>query len=428
MTAFPGGVLEDDSYFYAQIAYNIGTTGVSTFDLMNVTSGYHFLWCWVLSGVTWMLKYVTTDKMVHLFMYIYIYVLFLLFIVKNNFSSTWQRVFALILLSVPPFLMESAMMSFMLIVLVMNRNNNRIIAHSIAFLLPFVRIDAFIIIILLYYFNRKDSKEWKYVLLSAGIGAVLQIVVMRVFYGEYMSISGFLKTENLSIVDNLWNNILHNIKFILLLTGLLLTSYLGKKRPGELHVQRLMVASVLYLIIMLFLNQGVRGWYFFLPIVTIIMNLFYQMDESAKLKYSIITVICLFVIYERIENFYTYASDIQYNREFVEKIREYVPYGEAVFQIDGSGFIGYHSLRKIVNGDGLVNSYDYARMKSSKMLNTYLERNNINYLITNTPLVNENVVNYAGLIVNLADVKINVERKKPINHYYSHFTLWKINQ
>lgn len=43
-SAFPSLIIEDDGFFYAEIARNISALGVSTFDGLHETSGYHLLW------------------------------------------------------------------------------------------------------------------------------------------------------------------------------------------------------------------------------------------------------------------------------------------------------------------------------------------------------------------------------------------------
>jgi hypothetical protein len=39
----------------------------------------------------------------------------------------------------------------------------------------------------------------------------------------------------------------------------------------------------------------------------------------------------------------------------------YVAKDALIYQVDGSGYIGFMSQRHIVNGDGLVNTHDYAK-------------------------------------------------------------------
>ena len=66
IAGFPYGLMEDDSYFYAQIAYNIGTTGRSTLDGIYPTDGYHLLWGGMLAALAWATNLVTDSKDAHL--------------------------------------------------------------------------------------------------------------------------------------------------------------------------------------------------------------------------------------------------------------------------------------------------------------------------------------------------------------------------
>ena len=52
----PNLFLEDDAYFYLQIAWNIGTGHGSTFDGISTTNGYHLLWMGVLAAAAWVVS------------------------------------------------------------------------------------------------------------------------------------------------------------------------------------------------------------------------------------------------------------------------------------------------------------------------------------------------------------------------------------
>src|SRR6267154_3387071 len=70
MRAAPVISIEDDGFFYAKIAYNIATGHGSTFDGLNVTSGYHLLWAFVLAACSKVLAIFTLDRSYHLAIYV----------------------------------------------------------------------------------------------------------------------------------------------------------------------------------------------------------------------------------------------------------------------------------------------------------------------------------------------------------------------
>jgi hypothetical protein len=93
---------------------------------------------------------------------------------------------------------------------------------------------------------------------------------------------------------------------------------------------------------------------------------------------------------------------------FVAKVEDLVPPGELVYEIDASGFPGFWSRRGIVNGDGLVNSYEYARRLTSNQLNGYLEEQGICYVIVTGRVVSQEVgqlLDFHGLRLQTSDLR-----------------------
>jgi len=74
-----------------------------------------------------------------------------------------------------------------------------------------------------------------------------------------------------------------------------------------------------------------------------------------------------------------YNHDSAY--EFSKKVNALVKEDETIFQIDYSGLISFFSDRKIVNGDGLINSYDYYEILKQGRLFNYLDELNPEYFI-----------------------------------------------
>ena len=66
LRAYPNGVIDDDGYLYAQIAYNLGERSQSSFDGIHTTSGYHLFWGLTLGGVSKAVSVLTPVKDVHL--------------------------------------------------------------------------------------------------------------------------------------------------------------------------------------------------------------------------------------------------------------------------------------------------------------------------------------------------------------------------
>jgi hypothetical protein len=92
-------------------------------------------------------------------------------------------------------------------------------------------------------------------------------------------------------------------------------------------------------------------------------------------------------------------------RDFVDRIKEHVPPGGRIYQLDGSGFTGYFSERVVVNGDGLVNTYDYARRLRAGRLAGFLDEQHICYLVLNRRPEGGRLVDFAGLRVEANEVE-----------------------
>ena len=81
-----------------------------------------------------------------------------------------------------------------------------------------------------------------------------------------------------------------------------------------------------------------------------------------------------------------------------------MPDHERIYQIDGSGFTGYFSDRSLMNGDGLMNSYEYARRLADGTLAGILNEQGVCYIITNTAPASDALVDVGGLVVTRDDV------------------------
>ena len=84
---YPLSFMADDSYFYSQIAYNIGVNKFSSFDGLNLTSGYHILWMLIISLISFMMSFFTDVKETHLIAHkcLFYYIVFLFKILFQNF-------------------------------------------------------------------------------------------------------------------------------------------------------------------------------------------------------------------------------------------------------------------------------------------------------------------------------------------------------
>ena len=102
-----------------------------------------------------------------------------------------------------------------------------------------------------------------------------------------------------------------------------------------------------------------------------------------------------------------YKVDRAYSQEFINKLNNITKLDQSIiYQIDGSGFVGYFSESPLVNGDGLTNSYQYIKNKHNYRLDNYLKESNICFIVINTNKNSNNkyLIDYFGLKILRSEV------------------------
>ena len=116
-------------------------------------------------------------------------------------------------------------------------------------------------------------------------------------------------------------------------------------------------------------------------------------------------------------------------RAFVDSLGRYVPAGAPIFMVDGSGYVGWSASRQIVDGDGLVNSHDYARRLVGGDLDGYLTQSKIRYFLTNTRAADApTLIDVGGLVVRRADAVLLAEKRGGNRYFYTQLRLWELKE
>jgi hypothetical protein len=96
----------------------------------------------------------------------------------------------------------------------------------------------------------------------------------------------------------------------------------------------------------------------------------------------------------------------------VPEHRSRVPPGSRIYTWDNPGCLGFFSGLRVVDGDALVNDYDYARRLRDGTLQGYLEENLICHVVV-ADAYDDPVLDVAGLTLRRADVEpLYVIRRK----------------
>jgi hypothetical protein len=129
-----------------------------------------------------------------------------------------------------------------------------------------------------------------------------------------------------------------------------------------------------------------------------------------------------FLILLLIGKFYNSIKYYDYRTNYINEIKQienYIPKNSKIYQYDLAGHLGFYSKIQVINGDGRVNSFEYARDLLNKNLSNYLIDHKICYL-TNifTQKLNGKkvIINQSGLLVTFEDVDL-IKKFKNFNIY-----------
>lgn len=431
------GFAEDDSWFYAQIAYQWPRVGFPSFDGVHPTSGFHLLWGGLLSTISWILSLFTGDKHIHAVAFTSMYLMLVGMVAyQASRDAAWRaRSFCalFVFLTLGAFLMETALLTLSLLLL-----GRRLLAFpeeraasraglsvaALGVLTVLCRLDALVIVLVWALWGRRAA--WSRPLAAGALlGVALQLAGMQWLFGEWFSVSSGLKAAQAAQGNG---GFLHGG----LKGGIALRAALGAVLAGGAWLtvrglsgrQRLVKGGALLGVVTFSLGHLVlsdmRSWYF-LPLYGLCWWTASRKNDtgSARRFSSHFTLLCS-VIALTLVGYKAYRlvqTDTKTKQAwvFIDKLRHHVPHEEKIFEIDASGFPGYFSERAVINGDGLVNTYDYARRLTTDQLAGYLQEEGICWVIMTGRMAPQNsslLLAYHGLQVEKAHAEPIYPRTK----------------
>lgn len=429
INGFPYGLTYDDAYFYAQIAYNLGEHGRSSFDRIHTTSGYHLLWGGLLGLVSAAVALVSDDKLVHLFAFQAVFVGLALSMARAFHARLLERACALLFVLMGTLLMETLLLSTLLLVVARaeadasdERRAWPRVALASAFLVPLARIDA-ALILLVHAALRAADGEWRRALQLAGslaLGVLCQLGLMLALFGEPFSVSSMLKAGSADPLGGglrasflgpegfALGYVMRSLLFLGLSAAVLGLAVAERGSRVNRRLFSLCLGAVLF-------SGGHMAaqlvpFWCYLPAYLILFYSLSRLELQARpwllarrALYAGIAILGVAFVGHKLQQFRSGREVVRGARDFVERVELHVPRGGRIYQIDGSGFTGYFARRAVVNGDGLVNSYEYARRMRAGRLAGYLDEQGICYLITNRALQGGTLVDFGGLRVRAAE-------------------------
>ena len=440
---FPGFFVEDDTFFYAQVAYNIGVNGISSFDGINTTDGYHLIWCWLLSALALITNIFTSDKTIHFMVFLSFYhylVIWLAVMVSKNIP---QIIISFIILIVTAYLMEDILLSIvMLFALKKIYDSGYDIYFLLAlFIIPLVRIDGIILTgTFLFFFYLKDLRKMLISLSVLACGVLTQFLTNKLVFGSFFSVSSLVKlSKRGDMADNFFNlqsimsfSSILTLSLFAISTAVLFFAYKRKQFDREKirYYSVIIIALLFYIFYVYAATPSARQWY--LTIIKVISlyilfnNLSYLNILRKRLFWYIIMVmimISFFALY--ISKSKYYSHDNEYTWQFISQVRKKVPEDEKIFQVDASGITGYFTRRTIINGDGLMNSHTYFEHLKNRTLSDYIEQNNINYIITNREPEGNIALGWKDLRIHKDSAHLLIRPDRELHYDFNRYRLYK---
>jgi hypothetical protein len=441
ITRLPPAAIDDDGYFYATIAYHAGVDGLFSFDGIHPTDGFHLLWGYLLAGGSFLLSWITTARGPHLYLSCVLSVATMALIADLFGRRPADKVLLFGLGMMGMLLLETHLLALLMLALVVP-NASRAGFHAspvryalLAAAISLTRIDATIVSLtwaacLMFAGHRRLASA---VAAGAVAGAALQLGLNWLTAGAWFSVAADIKaTRALGRGARFvyWTYPGRRLVMWLLLVTSLVAVWRHARVTGDRHPLFAWCAIAAFAIPHLLLVM--RPWYFvpgFLGWTAVLLALRdISPPATARFARAGLAVAWLglvaFVVYE-IAVIPRFREEARAIEDFVKDVQRIVPPGSPIYQIDGSGYIGFFSERPIVNGDGLVNTHEYAARTREGRLAGYLDEEGIEYIITNRVLTSPAIVDRGGLVVLAHEVDELARKRGPVVYPYTNFRLFR---
>lgn len=439
---YPGVFFHDDSFFYLKIASNLASGQGSTFDGVNPTNGYHPLYLALLTAVSrvWPLLGLRGIVAVFLLDMALLGIAILVWgrLLQRAGWETPYRVLAIVTIigavGFNDFGMEVRLLlpaAWFFFACAVSFNQARasylLTLGLLAAITCLARLDAIVpvstVALCLALRVSLTSGLRRLGALARILGFVLvpSLLVLggyalanAIRFGHASTVSAWLKAGWPGTFQTHWfENSGLKIQLRMLFCALMAVCYLvpygwkwATSRPQAGHADpfrfpdllfALNVGNLIYLaVLLLYSHGGVLGWYFALPLSVAVMtgvSVFRALAKKripapgAGLCLEPWAVTGMLTVVVAAAGVFIGSKVIRYDALRKDAVamglwmKENLPRNCRVFQVNGSGFTGYFSQRPVVNGDGLVNSWQYQEYLRSGRLIDYLREHDIQYLL-----------------------------------------------
>jgi len=420
----------DDASYYLKIAENFNNGKGFSFDGLHQTNGFQPLWQYILIALTFIYRS-DPETTLRIVLILQIVLLFLSGNLLFRFLSdyfTYKIIFAggiifiLFVFFQSVNSMETALLIFMISVILffsgtkkiieIHNSRNEFIFGILSGLLILTRLDSVffifpvILICIFNIFSSDDRRKKMLTLFLIFAGSALVLMPYLIYnykeFGNIIPVSGYLKSGFPEVKFNdKFNDLLHYRETYFAFTAVIyLIWYFVKFKMNKndffCSCLAVMSAGVICLLIYMifFLNWVIFSWYFItyslFVSLAVCLPLRYLLSllivRKANILFFFIIIIISFYWGFKIYNFYTTGYKIlgsNWNIESFEAaqwVKQNSQPGD-IFAMKDAGHFSYFSEREVINLDGLVNNFEYQEVLKDKLLNDYLTKNRVKYIV-----------------------------------------------
>jgi hypothetical protein len=414
----------DDSYFYLKTAQNVSLGYGSSFDTINKTNGYHPLWFYILCVYYFIIKLfnITSPELIYRFTFLLTAIINIgtIIIVKKILGTIFQqglinKILFFVLLNSSALVlfniigMETQLLIFLMCIYVLlyiqslNNKNRLLINGFILGIIILTRLDSVLYILpFLFFYEIRNYKTKKLIIFRSIVllftfpllFSFLYIIFNWIEFGNILPITAIIKScgTKFYLFENFPYPLIYPINFILLLFILIIIViyliFVRQKIKTKIYFEIykyfevMFVSGLLFLFIPMSISRfGAPIWYYSIACFWAIILIIPIFDIYRKYNfYFIFAASTIFILYLTLFRIYYYKWDDVYN--YAIKLKEKTEFSDRILQVDLSGIVGFYSERKIINGDGLINSFEYWHYLKNNNLKKYFERYPIDYYST----------------------------------------------
>jgi hypothetical protein len=269
-------------------------------------------------------------------------------------------------------------------------------------LLGLSRTESFfsIVPILILYELLSSRKIGNIILYTIPVYLALLIYLLTnyFYFGHFFTISSTIKNSfpQIILIDNIRmlfqnarNEIFAFLNFVIFLFSSLFIFIKIYKEKSRINlnspiafITAIAIGYILYIVLNLSFNrEGLREWYLSGAVyISAVIISSYIIKRKNRIILSACVVSAVFIIFFISSRVLNSRNVTIY--EYSKEIKNYVSPDEKIFQVDYSGFVGFFSERNVINGDGLVNSFEFYDCLKNDTLGQYLQKYNVNYYST----------------------------------------------